>query len=350
MTERAGSRDRLHVVLLAGGAGTRFWPWSRSDRPKQFLPLAGREPLLVGTWKRARKLAPASRVWVVAPARYAAEVRGMLPDLPRRNLVVEPSPRDTAPAVGLACAAVERRDPGAIVALLPTDHVIRDARAFHVSIGTALSAARQGALVCLGVVPDRPATGYGYIRCAEPPRADRAAAVARFVEKPDEARARRFLRSGRYLWNAGMFVWQAGRILDELARLEPATRRAIDAVLVGRPGGWNRARRVSIDRAVLERTRGIRVVGLSAGWDDVGSWGAAARLRPEGAGGRRSAVLHDSPGTVVFAGDRLVAVVGAPGLVVVDAGDAVLVAERGRAQEVREVVARLKRERREELL
>ncbi len=342
-------RARFHAVLLAGGSGTRFWPWSRARWPKQFLPLAGPEPLLVATWCRTLRLVTKERIWVAAPADLARDVRRMLPDLKRDRLIVEPSPRDTAPAITLACATVGAEDPGAVVGIFPTDHVIRDSRAFLRSVRVAVSAAERGALVCLGIRPDRPATGFGYLKCARRPARVEAVDVERFVEKPDGPTAARFVRSGRYLWNGGMFVWRASRFLEEAERAAPGIVRAIRAHLSGRRGAWVTAERRSVDYAVMEKAAGVKVVPLDAGWDDVGSWHAAARLR-EGKGDPDQVVVVDSPGTVVFGEDRLVAVVDVPGVVVVDAGDAVLVVARTSAEKVRRVVEELRARRRRDLL
>ena len=331
----------LHAVLLAGGSGTRFWPWSRADRPKQFLALAGREPLLVQAWRRARAFVPPSRLWVVAPRALAGQVREMLPGLGARRLIVEPEPRDTGPAIVLACATVAREHPRAVTAVLPTDHVVADARAFTAAVEVAAEAARRDGLVCLGVRPDRPATGFGYLACAAAPSARRAVPVERFVEKPTLARARAFLHSGRHLWNAGMFVWRVDRFLEEARRVAPALAEPVLAHLEGARGAWRRAERRSLDYAVMERARGVRVVALEAGWDDVGSWDAAARLR--GAGADAHTVLRvDSEGSAVF-GDagRLVALVGVRDVVVVDTDDALLVVRRDRAEQVRAVVEAL---------
>jgi len=354
MTRRAAGgaagKLRFHVVLLAGGSGTRFWPLSRSNRPKQLLPLTGETPLLAVTWKRVRRLAPPARIWVVAPAAYAADVRRTLPGLRPGNLIVEPSPRDTAPAVGLACAAVAAADPDAVVGIFPTDHVIRDVDEFQRTVEVATSAAGRGALVCLGIKPDRPATGFGYLECASKPRRGRAVDVDRFVEKPDLARARRFLRSGKYLWNGGMFVWSARRFLDELGRTAPVVLRAVEGHLRGSRSAWKRATRLSVDYAVMEKARGVRVVPLAAGWDDVGSWDAASRLMEENGktGGNR--IVVGSPGTTVFGGERLVAVVDVPGVAIVDTPDALLVVSRESSERVREVVAELRQRKREDLL
>lgn len=341
--------DSLHVVLLAGGSGTRFWPHSRHDNPKQFLALGGKDPLLVSTWKRAVRLVPETRIWVVAPEMLKSRIFQLLPGLSRKNLIVEPSGRDTAPAIALACAAVRSRDRGAIVGVFPTDHVIRDSRAFGAAVRQAAAAAQSGALVCLGIRPDRPATGFGYLKCRTRPQGRGPIPVAEFVEKPDLARARRFLKSGRYLWNGGMFVWRADRFLEELDRTAPRIRKAVEGHLAGRAGAWQRATRLSVDYAVMEQAEDVQVVPLDAGWDDLGSWDAAGRLRtgdPEAS----NRILLDSAGSVVFAGDKMVALVGVPGVAVVDSGDALLVVARDRTEEVKAVVDTLKKRRRKDLL
>jgi mannose-1-phosphate guanylyltransferase len=332
----------LHAVLLAGGSGTRFWPWSRTDRPKQFLALTGGEPLLVQAWRRARALVPPSRLWVVAPRPLVRHVRRMLPGLGAHRLIVEPEPRDTGPAIVLACATIAQEHPRAVAVVLPTDHVIADLRAFTSAVGVAAQAARRGGLVCLGIRPDRPATGFGYLECVGRPGARRAVAVARFVEKPKLARARSFLRSGRHLWNAGMFVWRVDRFLEEARRVAPSLAEPVLAHVAGEGrGAWKRAERRSVDYAVMERARGVRVVALKAGWDDVGSWDAAARLRGERADGR-TVLRVDSEGSAVFGeGGRLVALVGVRDVVVVDTEDALLVVRRDHSEQVRAVVEAL---------
>lgn len=349
MSPRASSAD-FHAVLLAGGSGTRFWPLSRNRRPKQLLPLAGGAPLLVEAWRRARRLARRERVWVVAPVSLARSVRRMLPDLLPARLILEPSPRDTAPAIGLACARLAEESPAAIAGVFPTDHVVRDVPAFVRAVRVAIEAASEGRLVCLGVRPDRPATGFGYLRCARMPAGLRPVPVERFVEKPDEARARRFVRSGRYLWNGGMFVWRVERFLEELGRCAPAILRGAREAASGKLGGWSRVPRISVDYAVMEKAKDVSVVPLEAGWDDVGSWEAAARLREAAGGGDGDVIRVDSPGSVVFGGSRLVALVGVERVVVVDTEDALLVASRDRSGDVRRVVEALRERGREDLL
>lgn len=345
-----GREGAFHVMLLAGGSGTRFWPMSRGSRPKQLLALLGRQPLLAQAWRRARRLAPASRIWVVAPAALVRDVRRLLPALRPGNLVVEPTPRDTAPAVGLGCDTIARKDPAAVTAVLPTDHVITDEAEFVRSVKTAVRTARRGALVCLGVRPDRPATGFGYLKCSSKPVKGRSVAVERFVEKPGLGRARRFLRSGSYLWNAGMFVWSVQSFLEEFERTAPRIARAVRKTVDGDRRAWSRAGRMSVDYAVMEKARNVRVVPLDAGWDDVGSWDAVVRLREAADSGGTKHISIGSPGSAVFGSERLVALVDLPGVAVIDTPDALLVVSRSSSEKVREVVDELRRRGRKDLL
>jgi len=338
------------VILLAGGSGTRFWPLSRRRRPKQLLALAGPRPLVVDAWRRARRLVPADRLWLVAPAALVRQIRRLLPELKRDRLIVEPAPRDTGPAVVLACATVRGSDPSAVVGIFPTDHVIADEVEFARSVRLATAAAGRNRLVCLGIRPDRPATGFGYLACARSPIGRKPVEVARFVEKPELALARRFLKSGRYLWNAGMFVWSVERFLEQARECASALVRAVEAHLAGDPRAWGRAPRLSVDYAVMEHAKDVSVVPLDAGWDDVGSWDAASRLReaaPPSAGGP---LRVDSPGSVVFGSRRFVALVDLPGVTVVDTPDALLVVSRGGAERVKQVVEALRRRGRTDLL
>ena len=341
---------KLHVVLLAGGSGTRFWPLSRKARPKQFHALTGNRSLLLETWRRVRKLAPVSRVWVVAPKTLAASVRSELPALRTDRLVLEPSPRDTGPAIGLACALIAKHDPEAVVAVFPTDHVVADTQRFVDAVRVAAGEAAAGSLVCLGVRPTRPATGFGYLRCAGRPVRGRATDVLRFVEKPDLRKARRFLKVGTYLWNAGMFVWRVESFLTEMARTAPAMEAAVRGFAAGRSRMWSRAPRISVDYAVMECARHVRVVPLDAGWDDIGSWDAAASLLERAGVSSRDAILIDSDHSVVLGDERVVALVDVPGVAVIDTEDALLIVSRESAERVREVIEELRRRRRKDLL
>lgn len=340
---------------MAGGSGTRFWPASRRARPKQFLPIGTSEPLICSTRARVAPLVSLERTLVVAGAAHAELVRETLPDLPAENLLLEPVGRNTLPCVALAAAEVRRRDPRAIQAVFPADHVIAPEEEFRTSLRAAVAeAAADVSLVTLGVRPTYPATGYGYIeRGDEAPARDghRVYDVARFVEKPDRERAERFLASGRFLWNSGIFVWSTDAIVAALQEHAP---REWDALRDARPADlgpvYERLDSTPVDVAILEKAARRRVLPLDVTWSDVGTWAALAEVLPADAAanhvspGARVAAL-DASGNVVHGGrEELVALIGVTDLVVVRAGDVTLVCPRDRAQDVKDVVARLERD------
>jgi mannose-1-phosphate guanylyltransferase/mannose-6-phosphate isomerase len=349
-------------VILAGGAGERFWPASRARQPKPFLRVVDGRTLLDATLARARRVAGPERVWVVCGAEHARQVR-FATGLPAGRVLVEPARRNTALAIGLAALRIARQAPDAVQVVLPADHVIPDARAFAAAVRRAAAAAGQGALITLGVEPTRPETGYGYIRLgARPPGAAAGLyRVRRFVEKPDAARARRWLRRGGYLWNSGIFVWRAAAILAEIERCAPEIHGRL-ALLRGargaRAGALERAYRSApsqpIDRAVLERSDRVWCLPVDFHWNDVGTWESLAEELGVGQDVTRviggEVLLDDAPGNLVWAGDRLVTLLGVEGLAVVDAGDALLVTRLERSSEVRRIVARLRDRGRSELL
>jgi len=356
------ANPHLHAVVMAGGAGERFWPRSRKARPKPLMRVLGGETLLDAALARAARFAPRERTWVVCTQDNAAAIRAGA-KLGRGRLLVEPSGRNTAMAVGFAAARIAGADPDAVLAMLPADHVVPDARAFGAAIARAAGAAeRAGVLVTLGVRPTRPETGYGYIEVGA--AAGRAFAglhrVRRFAEKPSLARARRFLRRGGFLWNAGIFVWRASVILEEIRRCAPDLSRALDplrraprsrAALLR---AYRAAPALPIDVAVLERSERVWTLPVRFHWSDVGSWASLAEELGVGAGRSRvvagDALLEDAGGNLVWAGERLVALLGVEGLAVIDAGDALLVARLDRSGELRRVVARLRERGRRDLL
>lgn len=347
----------VFTVIMAGGSGTRFWPLSRSARPKQFLPLTSKLPLIAETMKRMTGLSTPARTSVVCGSKHAALVRKALPRLPRQNVVVEPEARNTAPAIALACAHVAHQDPQGVIVVLPSDQHVADPAAFRTAVEEAIRVARTGFIVTLGIKPTRPETGYGYIRLGEPMSGD-ARKVAAFVEKPNHETAQGYLVSGDYLWNAGIFVFRADVMLAAFASHMPDLARPLD--LVRQAWGTKKAAAVlarefkkmpatSIDYGVAERAPNIAVVPASCGWSDVGSFNALPEVRPTDAAGNVAegeAMLIDSSGCVVLAGARIVAVVGMKDVVVVDTGDAVLVLPKDKSQDVRKVVEALKAQKR----
>ena len=344
----------LYPVVIAGGSGTRFWPLSRKARPKQFLALATRKPLVVETVNRLGRLATPARTYVVCGPLHARGIRRLLPRLPAANVLVEPVARNTAPAIGLATLEIGARDPDAILAVLPSDHHVANVAGFQRVLRRAAEVARAGPLVTIGIRPTRPETGYGYIQLGEPID-DTAYRVKAFVEKPDAPTAAQYLASGEYLWNGGIFVFTAramraaiDRHLPELgkvlAALEPTVGTRRHAAALKRL--FPRAPSVSIDYGVMEKTRDIAVVPGDFGWSDVGSFAALPEVRSADAAGNvvigEGAILVDSTGCVVVGSGRPLGVVGLREMVVVDAGDAVLVVPRDRSQDVRAVVQALR--------
>ena len=352
----------LHPVILCGGSGTRLWPLSRALLPKQFLPLASARSLLQETALRLAGL-DASPPVLVSHAEHRFLVADQMREIGAQPAchLLEPEARNTAPAVAAAALWLASRDPGATLLVLPSDHVIQDPAKFHAAARRAAELAARGKLVTFGIVPTAPSTGYGYIRRGA---ADGDAyAVAEFVEKPELARAQAFLADGRYYWNSGMFVFTARRYLDELKRLRPDILEGVEAALARASTdldflrldatAFARCPAESVDYAVMERTRDAAVVPAEFRWSDIGSWSALWDLDPKDAQGnsvRGDVYLDGAVGCYVRAEDRLVAALGVRDLVIVETDDAVLVAHKDRAQDVKQTVEHLKRSRREEHL
>ena len=323
----------LHAVVLAGGSGTRFWPLSTGRRPKHLLALLGRRTLLEEAAARLRGLVPPSRTTVVTAREQAAAVRRLLPAL---AVLAEPVPRNTAAAVTLAAARILRIDPDATLVVVSADHWIPDGPAFRRTMrAAARRAAAAGTLVLVGIRPDRPATGYGYLR---PGRrtAPGVKAVARFTEKPGPATARRWLRAGSHLWNAGLFAWRADAFLREAGEHLPAHVRALSG---GRTAGYRGLPSVSLDYGILEKSSRVEVVEAAFRWDDLGSFAALHRRLPkDGAGNaaRGRLVAGDARGNLSFAPDgHVTALLGVEGLAVVTVAGATLVVPLDRCEEVR---------------
>jgi mannose-1-phosphate guanylyltransferase len=359
--------SNVYAVIMAGGAGTRFWPASRALRPKQLLPLAGTdEPLLAATVRRLAPQIAVDHVFVVTAEALANATAHALPDVPRAHILCEPAPRNTAPCIAWATATIARHSPDALIAVLPSDHFITDEAAFRDVLGRALDTAASGRVTTVGIVPTRAETGFGYIEVgARMANSIHAANVVRFVEKPDRANAESYVQGGKHLWNAGMFFFRASDMLalvkehlpalaDGIAQIDEAARNGDESSALRRV--FPTLPSVSIDHGVMEKAGNLAVVPGSFGWNDVGSWQSAWELSDKDTNGNalsENAMAIDASRNLVRTlpnGKKLVALVGVDDLVVVETEDAILVIPRERAQDVRMVIEALKAGARKELL
>ncbi|OLR91111.1 mannose-1-phosphate guanylyltransferase [Actinokineospora bangkokensis] len=348
----------MHVVVPAGGSGTRLWPLSRAANPKFLHPLTGTDrSLLQATFDRLVPLCSARNLLVVTGSAHAAGVARQLPALPERNILVEPFARDSCAAIALAAAVVQRRSPGAVMASFAADHLITDTAEFAHTVRRAVDGARDGYLMTIGITPTRPETGYGYLQCSEPATRSVIQRVLEFKEKPSLEVATRYLAAGKYLWNASMFVWRTDVFLAELAARRPDVAAPIAEIAEAWDTElqeetlarlWPQVPKVAVEYAVMEPAAEDGRVGTvpgDFGWSDIGDFstvgdllgvdvGEGSRAFTTGAGG--SAVVVDGKGVVVVpAGNRLVSTLGVNDVIVVDTEDAVLVCDRSRAQDIK---------------
>jgi mannose-1-phosphate guanylyltransferase/mannose-6-phosphate isomerase len=355
---------QIHPVILSGGTGTRLWPMSRASLPKQLLALHGVRTMIQNTVLRANVPRAAKPIllcneghrFLVAEQMQAI---GIVPEA----IVLEPIGRNTAPAAAIAALIVAEQDAKGIVLLLPSDHVVTDEGAFMAAVKHAVPAAERGQVVTFGITPEGADTGYGYIQYgARLAGLDGVASVRRFAEKPDRATAEAYLRSSDYVWNSGMFVFRADVMLAEMERHEPglvaacraslaAAKRDLDFVRLDAVA-FGKAKNISLDYAVMEKTDKAAVVTCNIGWSDVGAWSSLWSLHERDARGNAlqgDVVLHDSHNSFVRSEKGLTALVGVHDLVVVVTEDAVLVADKDRAQDVKAIVDQLKASGRAEL-
>lgn len=350
------------AVILSGGSGTRLWPLSREAFPKQFLPVVSDESLLSETITRGLALGDDVQVMAITNEEHRFVVAANLHDKARgrtAGIILEPAGRNTAPAIALAALAVAETNPDELLLVMPSDHVLRDQKAFTDAVAAGAEAARKGKLVTFGIVPDSPHTGYGYIRAGRDEGA--WSLVDAFVEKPDEQTAKSYLDEGGYYWNSGMFLFSARRYLDELGTHQSEMLAACKAAFEGKSGDLDFTRvdkaafeacpDDSIDYAVMEKTRDAVVVPLDAGWSDVGSWSALWEIQPRDEHGNAShgdVILEDVSGCYLHSEGRLIAALGVTDHVIVETDDVVFVADRHRVQDVKKLVARLKAQGRPE--
>ena len=354
----------VYPVIMAGGSGTRFWPLSRHLFPKQLLRIIGDETLIQQTMRRVVHGVSAERVLISTNPAQADSIRvqlGEWKEALKDNFVLEPEGRNTAPAIGLAALELIKRDPDAVMLVVPADHIVKGQKNFEAAVALASDLAMQGYLVTFGIKPIRPETGYGYIRPNKKVTIGKAGKltghpVSRFVEKPNAAKAAQYVKARDYYWNSGMFVWRAATILEEIGRHQPKLHQGIERIQrLMREGAaksaideeYKKLTPVSIDTGVMERSTKAAVVPVAFQWSDVGSWGSLDEVAPQDkagnvVGGR--VIDLDSQRSIIYGDRRVVATIGLTDMVVVDTPDATLVCPKSRAQDVKKVVEILKQQ------
>lgn len=344
------------ALIMAGGRGERFWPKSRKRMPKQFLSLADDgKTMIQHTVERILPMVDVEDIYIVTNRDYKMLVQEQLPDIPQENILCEPVGRNTAPCIGLGAVHIARKYEDAVMFVLPSDHLIKYNTIFQKTLADAADVAEQGEnLVTLGITPDYPETGYGYIKFNPEETLGRAFAVDRFVEKPDLETAKGYLATEQYLWNSGMFIWKVSTILKNLEKYLPETYAGLQKIqqAIGTEDErsvleheFEAFRSESIDYGIMEKAQNIYILSGSFGWDDVGSWLAVERIRQSNEFGNiitGNAITVDTKNTIVQGDKKLIATVGIENLIIVDTEDALLICEKDSAGNIKKVLENLK--------
>jgi len=352
--------EHYYALIMAGGGGTRLWPMSRKDTPKQLLPLVGNDSMFKTSVERLLPLFKPEQIYVVTGQNYVEALKAEAPKVPAQNFIVEPYGRDTAPAVGLAVSVIEKRDPQATIAILTADHHIGKPDQFLKILQAAYEIAQEDKIITLGISPTYPATGFGYIQQGEQLGAahDVIYYVSKgFKEKPDVVRATQFLSSGKYTWNSGMFIWKAAVAQAEFQSQQAAMYRLFKELqaAVDTPDYqsklesiWEKTTKMSLDFAIMENARNIVVIPSDIGWSDVGSWSSMFEVLPHDQFGNCAngqvvdkKILLDTNGSLIYS-DRMVVTIGLEDVIIIDTDDALLICHKEHSQKVKQVVQYLR--------
>jgi len=347
----------MYAVIMAGGRGTRFWPLSRTNKPKHLLRITGKRSIIQQTVDRIKSYISEEDIYVVTVASHSEDLTAQLPNLPRENIIVEPMGRNTAPCIGLASLYLKKKDPNGIMAVLPADHLIADKDNFIETLAAAGEMAeRTSSLVTIGIRPTGPETGYGYMEKGK--TVGRAGdrdiyEVKSFREKPDMERAQEFLRDGNFFWNSGMFIWKVSAILEKIELLLPDLYEALVKMerAIGSPGEENKIHEIyesvtpiSIDYGVMEKADNVLLIKGDFGWSDVGSWDALWEVLPKDKSANAVIGNHisfESSGNLIYSPDKLVSLIGVKDIILVETEDSIMVCKRGASQDVRKAVEML---------
>ncbi len=338
--------QHLYAVIMAGGRGERFWPLGRQKRPKQLLAFSGKHSMIKETVLRLFPLFSAEHVFVLTNDSYVDVIREQLP-IPSENVIGEPAGRDTAPCIALASALISRLDPEATLVVLPADHIVRQTNAFQQTLSAAICRARTGELITLGIIPNGPVTGYGYIHLGDEV-GEGFRRVLEFTEKPDHETAEHFFQSGDYRWNSGIFIWRVKAIIDAFRRYCPCLADKIDGWLAGVDyrADFAECQKISIDYAILEKAENILVAEALFDWNDIGNWSSLRSVLPLDDSGNAfcgNVLTVDSEDNVLISdSETLIGVIGMRGVAVVKFENGVLVCPLDQEQQVRELVQKIR--------